>query len=343
MGDIREPKLIIFTSGYERLSETAKELAERFPGVPSIGTSGQALFGTGHSDTGFCAAVLLEGVTALAGVITDLATAPIYDEPELRDKVKSVHPGIDDTVCIEFCTNAEEKLVSTINIGLGEHVPLVGGSAFDPRDKSGVKVAVNGKTYKDACVYAVIKNNSGKIRTYRENIYSLIPGQHLHVATKVNRSTKELLELDGRPAADVYSEALNIPVKDIPGNVFKNPVGRIVGEDVYIASMYAVGKNDSLVFYKQVNQNDMIGILELDDYRKIRQQTNERIRKENPHIGFVFTVNCIFRYGLFDNEGYVPQFLSDLNSFGPYFGYTGGGEQYKDQHVNQTMVAAVFE
>lgn len=343
IGNVKEPKLFIYNAPTGRLAEVAEEIQKVFPHVPSIGTTGTALFGNQTADDVLVVAALCDGITVLNGVIKDAETCPIYDEVSLRDKANSLHPGKDDTVCLEFVTNSEEKMVSTMNVSLGGKVPIVGGSVFDAKAKGDTKVAVNGKLYANACAYALIKNNTGKIRTYTENIYKLVDGGRKHVATKVNRATKELVEMDGVPAATQYSEDLNIPVGQITGNVLKNPLGRIVGDDVYIASQYDIGRNNSLVCYKQVNMNDTVGILELDDYKQIRKDMNERMRRENKKISFIFTVNCIYRLGLFNNEGYTHTYLQDLNALGPYLGYTGGGEQYKSQHVNQTMVAAVFE
>ncbi|MBQ3798395.1 MAG: hypothetical protein II842_19320, partial [Butyrivibrio sp.] len=52
-----------------------------------------------------------------------------------------------------------------------------------------------------------------------------------HVATKVNLAKKELCTLDNKPAADVYANELGISRSGIVDNVFKNPLGRIVGDD----------------------------------------------------------------------------------------------------------------
>ena len=62
-----------------------------------------------------------------------------------------------------------------------------------------------------------------------------------------------------------------------------------------------------------------------------------------PRPSFIFSVNCIYRYLLFQQEKYLDEFLKLLSGVGPVVGYIGGGEQYNRQHVNQTMVCAIFE
>ena len=58
-----------------------------------------------------------------------------------------------------------------------------------------------------------------------------------HFASKVDTLKKAVIELDGRPAADVYSNEVGVPKNKIVENVFNNPMGRAVGEEVYISSM----------------------------------------------------------------------------------------------------------
>lgn len=148
-----------------------------------------------------------------------------------------------------------------------EGIHLAGGTVFGVPDGKQPVVAYNGKVYEDACAYAFIKNLTGKVRVYKENIY-VNNSDKPHFAKKVDVSRKALIELDGKPAADVYSNELGVARGKIIDNVLVNPMGRAVGDQVFISSMMSLG----------------------------------------PHMGIV-----------------------------------GGGEQYNNQHVNQTMVCVVFE
>mgnify|MGYP002624096042 CR=1 FL=1 len=164
-----------------------------------------------------------------------------------------------------------------------------------------------------------------------------------HIATKVNLGNKEVISLDGRPAADVYCEDAGVSQSQLVDNVLTNPLGRVIGEDIFITSPYAIGSNGSLINYKRINENDMIQVLELKDYEEIGQDTRNEIRQENNSISFVFSVNCIYRHLLYTNRNYLTDFLNSMKSVGPHVGIVGGGEQHNRQHVNQTMVCAVFE
>ena len=87
-------------------------------------------------------------------------------------------------------------------------VPVLGGTVFGTPSGQDSVVSVDGVLYKDACAWMLVKNTSGKIRTYSENIYAVPEDAKTHVATKVNLTTKELISLDNRPASEVYTADL---------------------------------------------------------------------------------------------------------------------------------------
>lgn len=203
-------------------------------------------------------------------------------------------------------------------------------------------VAYNGNVYEDASVYMFVKNLTGKIRVYKENIYENT-SRYAHFATKVDIEKKALIELDGKMAADVYSEELNIPKNKIIDNVFINPMGRVVGDEVYISSMMTMESNGTLINYKRINKNDCIYFLTLGDYKGIEQSTRNKIKNDANKISLVLSVDCVYRYLLYTKEGYISTYAKDMATLGQHFGVVGGGEQYNNQHVNQTMVCVVFE
>ncbi len=341
---ISNPAGILFQCPFEQLEGASELISGVFPGVPVIGTGATSYIEGEATDKTLVVVAFGSGASCRAGVLRYLSTSPLYDIMDLEQAVSDIRPGSQDSVCLEYCTNDEERLVTTMNVALEKaDVPILGGTVFGTPAGKKSMVSVNGTLYEDACAWMLVKNTSGKIRTYRENIYAIPQDAKTHVATKVNLERKELVSLDNRPAADVYSGELGIGRGAIVDNVFKNPLGRIVGDDTYIISQYEVSQNGGLVNYKKVLENDTICILELLDYRSINQETRDRIKSENGKISFIFSVNCIYRHLFFTNEHYLPTFLEDMSRLGNHVGVVGGGEQYKKQHVNQTMVCAVFE
>ena len=89
--------------------------------------------------------------------------------------------------------------------------------------------------------------------------------------------------------------------------------------------------------YKRFNKNDCVYFLELGDYRAIEQATRDNIRSQMKTVSLVFTIDCLHRYLLYQKDRYFSTYAEDMASLGK------SCEQYNNQHVNQTMVCAVFE
>lgn len=337
------PSAILFYAPYAMMRDAAALIAEKYPNVPSIGTIGTNLVNGAVSDQTLAVLGFYDDSKVACGVITEISKCPVAFEAEITKKLSQVSPGHNDTACIEYCTGSEEKLVTTFTACLQKKgIQLAGGTAFGAPEGAAGVVAYNGQLYEDACVYAFVKNTVGAVRVYKENIY-VNRAKEAHFATKVDVSRKALIELDGRPAADVYSAELGMPRDQIVGNVLENPMGRAVGDEVFISSMMGLEPNGTLLNYKRINKNDCIYFLSLGDYDAIEQRMREKITADAKKVSLVVSIDCIYRYLLYDGKGYVDTYAKNMASLGPHVGVVGGGEQFNNQHVNQTMVCAVFE
>lgn len=341
---LTDPSLILFMAPYEQAADVASILQKQYPAALSIGTIGTSLVNGSVSDSQVVVTAFFQDAAVSAGVIEHISQCPIAAVSELEENIRKVSPGRDNTVCIEYCTGSEEMLVTTFQSVLeNKGICLAGGTVFGvPEGKPGI-VAYNGRIYEDACVYAMIRNTTGKVKVYKENIYQKRAGGVAHFATKVDVSTKMLMELDGRPAAEVYSREIGIAQDKIVDNVLVNPMGRVVGEQVFIASMMSLEKNGAIRNYKRINKNDCLYFLELGDYEESEKQLRNRIKSEMKSISLVLSIDCIYRYLLYGQKDYFGTYAKGMAALGKHAGIVGGGEQFNNQHVNQTMVCAVFE
>lgn len=109
------PSMILFMTSYEKAEKTAAFIYEKFPDIPSIGTIGTTLAkGVSGADNTIVLG-LFEDARISCGLIKNLSTAPVVYINDIEQKVAEVAPGREDTVCIEFCTGYEERLVTTLN------------------------------------------------------------------------------------------------------------------------------------------------------------------------------------------------------------------------------------
>lgn len=326
---ISRAKGILFLSDYARLSQFSKLLKAKYPDAQIIGTAGTVYHNTVIDDQNILIVIaIIDEAELSANVIGNLSTDPLSDMYKLSESVKVVSAKKNSTVCVEFCTVNEEVLVSSMNVILAPAgIKLAGGTVFGAPEGKASLVAYNGEVYEDACVYMVIRNTTGKACVIKENIYDKADGP-AHVATKVNAVNKELIELDHRPAADVYSKETGVSKSGIVDNVMQAPFGRIIDDEIYISSMNGVTGYGSITNYKRINQNDALYILKLMDYRRINEDTCRKIKSFSSKPSMVIAVNCIYRYLLFQQEGYLGEFLTNMSKLAPFSGYIGGGEQY---------------
>ena len=331
-----KPSALFFITAEERLAEHALEIYKAFPDIPSIGGVGQSYSNTSTNETGVTVIALCDGITVLGNVIEELSIMPVKYIKRLEYDIKSIDAHPDNTVCFDLCTGCDSRIVTTLNTILEKKkISLAGGTS------NSKAVALNGQIYEDACVYLLIKNLTGKIKVYKENIYKPMK-EHRMIATKTNTKNFEITEIDGKSAEQVYRNILNITKEQAKTQTFKNPLGRCYGKDVYLISIKDIN-GSSLECYRQVNTMDNLTLMELDDYRQVVRNTVENIKNDFSKISGILSVNCLFRYLFFSQEHYWDAYLQEMCSISEHAGIVGVGEHFNLQHVNQTMCCIAFE
>lgn len=341
LGDLQEavrglknPQLIMLLSNDEQFEKHVAELEKLYPGIPSIGCIGMS-YDTRIVEKGV-GVIAFDGVTASANVLEEVSTMPVKYIERLQNDVNKVNGSSRDTVCIDFCSGNDACALTTIYSVLGrQNISLVGGTGDAGR------VSANGRVYHDAVAYAIVKNNNGRVKTYKENIYHQLGNQYF-IASKTDKANYIIGELNGHPAKQVYQNILHVTDKEILTQTFKNPFGKVNGNDTCIISIKEVTGN-ALTCFRQVNDSDVLILLELGDFKSIVKQTIQTIKKEFPTRSAVFSVNCLFRYLLFNDNNYMAEYLQEMGSLGNHVGFVGYGEHYNNRFVNQSMTCVVFE
>lgn len=329
------PQLIILMSNSKQFKEHVEELQKLYPKVPSIGCIGMS-YDTMVVEEGVGITAFTEGVSAVVNLLEEVSLMPVKYIKRLEEDVAQIKASPDNTVCIDLCSGNDACVLTTMYSVLGKkRIPLVGGTG------DGGQVSVNGKIYEDAVAYALVKNQSGKVKVYKENMYRPLAGYRL-IASKTDRSKYYIGELNGRPAKQVYQEILHINEADITTQTFKNPFGKMSGKDVCIISIKEV-QGSGLACFRQVNDSDVLTLLELKDYKQIVAETIEAIRRDFSQISGVFSINCLFRYLLFSQNNNMSEYLREMSVLGCHSGLIGYGEHYYNQFVNQSMTCVVFE
>ncbi|MCI8665101.1 MAG: hypothetical protein HFG82_00290 [Dorea sp.] len=332
---ISRPQLLMLFSNNEQFEKHVKELEELYPGVPSIGCIGMC-YDSSVVEKGVGVVAFTEGVTVSANVLEKVSVMPVRYIDRLVQDANTVKATQNDTVCIDFCTGNDACVLTTIySVLKRRNISLVGGTG------DGGKVSANGKVYEDAVAYALVRNQGGRVKAYKENIYHQMENYRF-IASRTDKANYVLGALNGRPAKQVYQEILNVTEQEITTRTFQNPFGKLNGDDTCIISIKEV-KGDSLVCFRQVNDSDVLVMLELGDYRATVKNTIQTIQRDFTRVSAVFSVNCLFRYLLFTQNHYMQEYLKDMEKLGNHAGLVGYGEHYNNRFVNQSMTCVVFE
>ncbi|MCI9010969.1 FIST signal transduction protein [uncultured Oscillibacter sp.] len=335
LSGLRNPEFIMLLSNNNQFEAHVKALEQRFPGVPSIGCIGMC-YQLGVVENGVGVIAFSEGVTAAAGVLEEVSAMPVKYIQRMERDMQAVGGTGGDTVCIDFCAGNDACVLTTIHTVLHKRgVPLVGGTGGEGR------VSANGRVYADAVAYGLVRNRGGRVKTYKENIYHQL-GDYRFIASDTDRANYILGSLNGKPAKQVYKSILHVTDEEILTRTFQNPFGKINGDDTCIISIKEVNGN-ALACFRQVNDSDVLILLELGDYQAITRNTIQQIQREFPRRSAVFSVNCLFRYKLFSERGYMQTYLREMGALGCHAGLVGYGEHYNNRFVNQSMTCAVFE
>ena len=340
-GDIDEalrglsnPQFIMLLSNDRQFEAHVEALEKRYPGVPSIGCIGMS-YQTAIVEQGV-GIIAFSGVAAAAGALEEVSTMPVKYIQRLERDMQAVNASGGDTVCIDFCTGNDACVLTTMYTSLQRRgISLVGGTGGEGR------VSANGRVYRDAVAYAIVRNQGGRVKTYKENIYHQM-GNYRFIASNTDRANYVLGSLNGKPAKQVYQSILHVTDQEILTRTFQNPFGKLNGDDTCIISIKEVQGN-ALACFRQVNDSDVLILLELGDYQAITRNTIAQICQEFPRRSAIFSVNCLFRYKLFSERGYMQTYLQEMAALGCHAGVVGYGEHYNNRFVNQSMTCAVFE
>ncbi len=329
------PEFIMLLSNNDQFEAHVAALEQRFPGVPSIGCIGMS-YQTKVVESGVGIIAFSDGVTAAANVLEQVSVMPVKYIQRLERDMQTVGASSGDTVCIDFCSGNDACVLTTIYTALRKRgVSLVGGTGDQGR------VSANGRVYQDAVAYALVRNKNGRVKTYKENIYHQM-GDYRFVASNTDRSNYILGALNGKSAKQVYKDILHVTDEEILTRTFQNPFGKLNGDDTCIISIKEVNGN-ALACFRQVNDSDVLILLELGDYQAIVRETIQQICRDFPRRSAIFSVNCLFRYKLFSEHGYMDSYLREMSALGSHAGFVGYGEHYNNRFVNQSMTCVVFE
>lgn len=340
LGGITSPEALFFIVEDEgQLEKTAEEIEKQFPGVPCIGGVGQPYVDKFFSEKGITVIAMKENIKVAADVLEQAGVMPAKYIRRLERAFAGVGAERGNTACFDLCSaGVDLRAVTTLMSYMSpKGYELAGGTS------NSSSVACNGKVYKDACVFLVIKNLRGKVKAFKENMYVHSADEKQMMVTDADPGSYKICTLENRSAEEVYRSSLGIDRKAMETQTFKNPFGHVCGSETYIISIKEVDADGNIITFRPANKMDFLTILEIGDYRAVVDETIASMKKELGSVSAVLSVNCLFRYILFNDEKFWNEYLAKMSSSFTHAGIVGVGEHYNTQFVNQTMCALAFE
>ena len=92
---------------------------------------------------------------------------------------------------------------------------------------------------------------------------------------------------------------------------------------------------------KAIYENDSIYIMDVDDYRQIHEELLDTIQASA--VSFLLGFDSANRLRLFAEDDCLTDYAASFSKAAPAAIFVGDGQQYNNQHMNQTLVLAAFE
>lgn len=340
------PNLILFTSNCDDFYFFTKSLHEIFPATTILGSTSYINFNSeGFSHHGISAFAICDGIECSSGVLFEISHFPKQYMGHIKTALDELS-SIENTCCVEFCTafsNGEELVLDTFEeVFENKKIQVFGSSSGSFSNDKQTMVSLNGECYQNSCVFVFIHNLEGRIFFYRENLYK--PMGPIFSVTDIDVDSRTIYEFDDKPAADVISSALKIPLEDLGENICYHPMGRILENKFYITESDKIFPDGSISYFSQIYNHTKMALLEVCDFDETWKKSEIEISKMIKKPSFSMVVNCSTRSRLFEKNNKMEDFNKILtNNYVQFFGISGYGEQIDFLHLNQTMIIALFE
>ncbi|GAB6096612.1 FIST N-terminal domain-containing protein [Desulfatiferula olefinivorans] len=344
VGDGAVHTLIYFASSSYDHAALASGLAQAFPKAFCLGcsTSGEIISGkmlknavvamAFHED-----AIADMHIEVLEHIDRTIDVARAFDGFEKhfgRSMGVMDHERYVGLILMDGLSRAEEALMD--KIGDLTNVTFIGGSAGDDLKFQKTFVSAQGKTYEHAAVLALMKPSLpfGFIKTQ-----SFTVTEKTLTVTRSNPAEREVLEFDGKPAAQAYADALGETVTGLEDRFMVNPLGLLAGGVPFVRSPQQI-KDGHVVFYCNMMEGMELAVLESTD---IVRETQAALREKERDMGTIrgiINFNCILRTLDLEKRG-QSQAYADVFKHIPTVGFSTYGEAFIG-HINQTATMLVF-
>lgn len=334
---------IFVTAGYPRAAlATALDQAwgERLIGCTSAGNIGPGGFLSSPVMAIAFSGGDLRAQTVVLEPLSDLGTAIDRVITDL-ERLHTPEPGRElfALMLIDGLSQQEEHVATALKPLLGG-IPLIGGSAGDNLAFIETGVLGGGSFSADRATVTVL-STTAPFRVFRMQHYE--PGEEILVITAASPNERLVHEINGRPAAEAFAEAIGVPVAELrPEHFYSNPVLLRAAGESWIRPISTALPDGTLQFLAAI---DAGAVLRLGCSGDAEKQLHDRLDAIAQELGGSITgalaFDCILRRMNFARSG-LDVVINRAMSQYHLAGFSTYGEQFDDLHMNHTMVGVAF-
>jgi hypothetical protein len=342
-----DARMLVFFASWEQYDpgDVSAEMQSAFPGAVVYGCSSHAELYNGKTLTNSVTAmafnsnvisdVKVEVLENISGGIDAEAAFAAFDTYFNEPMASANYHEYGGLILVDGLSMREEDIMD--KIGKRTNIMFTGGSASDALKFDKTYIYANGKTYTNAALLAVFKTKNG-IDYIKTQSVDVIDTEF--TITKADTAKRTVIELDNKPAAERYAEALGVGVCEIEPLLFANPVGLVIDDDVYIRSCMK-SENNSLVFYCNILEGSQVNLLKIKDIIPDTQKAVSDKLSELGQISGIIDFRCVLRTLQLNNEDKADDYAQIFRGI-PAIGFSTYGEELYG-HINQTSTMMVFK
>lgn len=287
-----------------------------------------------------------ERFTVSALIIDDCTSADMDAVAEGASRLRQRHlmaaPRDEATfaLClIDGMSYCEEKITAAIFWGLND-IPLIGGSAGDRLAFTQTQVIAEGTARTDRTVLALVTTGV-PFRIFKSD--NFVPMDTKFVVTASDPDRRVVMELNARPAAVEYAEAVGRPLGELdqPGFASHPLIVKVGGEQFCRAIRGLDADTGALHFACAIDDGVVLTLAEARGMVDSTSRAMQALDAELGGIDFVLGFDCAYRRVDAANRQVLRK-MSDLYRSYNVVGFGTYGEQYHSMHLNQTLTGVAF-
>lgn len=344
-----DPRLIVFFAGISHDGLVIGEaLVKQFPNAQVVGCSSNGEFCDSGYGKGGAVAIAI-GADRIGNCVAEMADVSGDIDKGIRDAANRMTSKLGQSIAdlspekyaglvlLEGARGREEKINEALG-NVAPFLPFVGGSAGDDIAFSGTWTFVNGKLEKDGtalvCMEMLVPFGVMKTCHFEAT-------ERVVKVTRVDASGRLILELDGKPAAKAYAEAIGANEEALAFPHFlANPLGLMIDGEPWLRSGVRV-QGEGILFACAVVEGARLHFMRAKD---MVSDTNAKLEKARASLGGslggALFFNCAYRMIEANITGTAEAYHGMLSSV-PHIGLHTNGESYIG-HMNQTLTGLVF-